>query len=258
MSGPKILLLDIETFPDVAYIWQVYEANAIEVKYHWYVMSYAAKWYGEKGPIVCRGLDDTRGLRKDGLNDDKALMAEIHDLLDEADIIVAHNGVNFDIKKINARLIFHGFQPPSPYKVVDTVRGVRQVAAFSSNKLDWLSKQLGLGRKIEHQGFPLWKACAAGDERAWRAMKRYNTHDVRLLGELYTLLSPWIRQPNAALYIGGEVCVNPACGSKNLHTFPKLYYALTRAYRRVQCNDCGKWARATISERTPKALVVGV
>jgi hypothetical protein len=251
-------LIDIETFPDVAYVWTAYEANAIEIKSHWYVLSYAAKWYGEKGTILCRGIDDTGGLRKDGQNDDKALMAEIHELLDGADIVVAHNGVRFDIKKINARLIFHGFKPPSPYKVTDTVQGVRQAAGFSSNKLDWLSKQLGLGRKVQHAGFPLWLACADGNEKAWKTMKRYNTHDVRLLGELYTLLAPWVKSPNAALYNGGETCVNPACGSKDLHTFPKLYYANTRAYRRFQCNKCGRWARATLSERTPKALVVGV
>jgi hypothetical protein len=253
-TGPRILLLDIETFPDVVYTWGLYEANAIEVKEHWYLLSYASKWFGEKG-ITCRGIDDTGGLKKIG-NDDKALMKEIHALLDEADIVVAHNAVKFDVKKINARLIVHGFAPPSPYKVVDTLRAVRQVAAFSSNKLDWLSKQLGIGRKVEHQGFPLWKACAAGDVNAWAKMKTYNIHDVKLLESLYVRLAPFIRQPNAALYNSGEVCVNPACGSKKVHIYPGLYHANTRTYRRFQCKACGKWARATVSEREPKAVVV--
>ena len=255
-EGPRILLLDLETFPNLAYVWGAWEQNAIEFKEDWYVLSYAAQWFGEKA-VMCRGLDDV-GQVPGKPNNDKRLMKEIHALMDEADVIVAHNGVDFDVKVANARFIVHGFKPPSPYKVVDTKRTIKQVARFSSNKLDWLCRQLGLGRKIEHEGFPLWKGCAAGDPGAWARMKKYNVHDVKLLGDLYKLISPWIRQVNAALYSGDGRCVNPACGSKDLHVFPRLYYAMTRAYRRFQCNKCGKWARATISERVPRATVVQV
>jgi hypothetical protein len=255
-SRPRILLLDFETFPNLAYVWGAWEQNVIEMKEDWYILSYAARWHGTR-PIVCRGIDDTGDQKSGKTNSDGRLMKEIHALMDEADIIVAHNGVDFDVKVANTRLIVHGFTPPSPYKVVDTKRAIKQVARFSSNKLDWLCKQLGLGRKMEHEGFPLWLGCAAGDPAAWRKMKRYNRHDVRLLGDLYTLIAPWIRQPNAALYYDGERCVNPACGSDDIYVNPRLYYASTRAYRRFQCRKCGKWARATVSERRPRATVVG-
>jgi hypothetical protein len=42
--------------------------------------------------------------------------------MDEADIICAHNGDAFDIKKINSRLITNGFKPPSPFKTIDTLK----------------------------------------------------------------------------------------------------------------------------------------
>jgi len=250
-AKPRILLLDVETFPNLAYVWGAYDQNVIEMVADWYILSYAAKWYGY-GPITCRGLDDTGGPVKG----DRRLLKEIHALMTEADIIVAHNGVDFDIKVINTRLIVHGFEPPSPYKVVDTKREIKKVARFSSNKLDWLCKQLGIGRKIEHEGFPLWKDCAAGDPGAWRRMKRYNRHDVRLLHDLYKLIAPWIKQPNAAVYSGDERCVNPVCASTDIHVYPRLYYASTRAYQRMQCRKCGKWARATVAERRPRATVV--
>lgn len=254
MSAPRILLIDLETFPNVAYVWGAYEQNAIEMRDDWYILSAAWKWFGTR-PIFAKGLCDYRGY-KGGPSTERALLKDIHALMDEADIIVAHNGVDFDVKVANARFIVHGFAPPSPYKVVDTKRAIKQVARFSSNRLDWLCKQLGLGRKIEHEGFPLWKGCAAGDATAWRKMLRYNRHDVRLLEELYRTVAPWIRQPNAALYSGDERCVNPACGSTDIQVFPKLYPAITRMYRRIQCRKCGKWARATVSERRPKAVVV--
>lgn len=248
MSAPRILLLDLETFPDVAYVWGVYDQNAIEVKEHWYMLSFAYRWH-KAGPIVCRTLADTKS------RTDRILAKEIHALMDEADIIVAHNGVDFDVKKINARLIAHGFQPPSPYKVVDTKRAVKQVAGFSSNKLDWLCKQLGLGRKIEHEGFALWRKCAEqNDPAAWRRMARYNRHDVRLLGQLYELIAPWIRQPNGALHSGDERCVNPACRSIDIE-WRGLSRQITRNYRRFVCRQCGKWGRAVLSERKPRAVV---
>lgn len=249
---PRILLLDLETFPNVAYIWGAYEQNAIEMKEDWFVLSYAAKWVGHR-PITCRGLDDV-GQKPGRPNSDRRLMGEVHTLMDEADIIVAHNGVDFDIKVANARFIAHGFKPPSPYKVVDTKRAIKQVARFSSNKLDWLCRQLEIGRKVETEGFPLWKGCAAGDPAAWRKMKRYNRHDVLLLEELYLLISPWVAQPNGALFRGGEVCPNPACGSSDIE-WRGLSRQITRVYRRFQCRKCGRWGRAVLSERTPKAVV---
>lgn len=249
-TKPRILILDIETAPDIAYVWGVYQTNAVEIREHWHLLSYAARWYGQ-GRAWVRGNDDFGTP-----TNDRRLLKELHGLLDEADIVVAHNGVDFDLKKITARFIVHGFNPPSPYKIVDTKRAVKQVAGFSSNRLDWLCSQLDIGRKIKHEGFEMWKGCLRGEPKWWAKMKRYNLHDVRLLEELYTRIAPWIKQPNAALYHDGETCVNPACGSTDIHIYPRLYYANTRAYKRMQCRACGKWARATISERRPRATVV--
>ena len=168
MTAPRILLLDLETFPNVAYVWGAYEQNAIEMRDDWYILSAAWRWFGTR-PVFAKGLCDYRGY-KGGASTERALLREIHGLMDEADIIVAHNGVDFDVKVANTRFIAHGFEPPSPYKVVDTKRAIKQVARFSSNKLDWLCRQLEIGRKVETEGFPLWKGCAAGDPAAWRKM----------------------------------------------------------------------------------------
>jgi hypothetical protein len=250
---PRVLLLDVETQPDLVWTWRVYEANAIDVKEHWQLLSFSAKWLDTRVHIT-KGLPNYPGYKPGG--DDLALVKELHGLLDAADIVVAHNGVDFDLKKITARMMAHGLTPPSPYRIVDTKRTVKQVSAFSSNKLDWLGAQLELGRKLEHQGWAMWRGCMVGDPAAWKRMLRYNRHDVVLLERLYKLVAPWIKQPNGALYSGDERCVNPQCGSKDLQVFPRLYYANTRAYRRFQCRKCGKWARASVSERTPRAPVV--
>lgn len=249
----KILLLDIETQPNLVWSWGVYEENAISVEKHWQCLSYSAKWRG--GKHITKGLPDYKGYKPGG--DDKALVADVWKLLDEADMVVAHNGISFDIKKLNARFIAHGMKPPSPYAVVDTKREVKNVAGFSSNKLDWLCQQLDLGRKLEKPGgWELWLRCMAGEKAAWKIMLEYNRHDVVLLEKLYNLLAPWIKQPNANLYDDSGVhCSNPACGSKRLQRRGTARNR-TRAYARFQCLDCGAWSRATHSEE--KRTVVGL
>ena len=250
---PKILLLDIETKPDLAWVWRVYDSNAIQVHAHWQLLSYSAEWLAS-GKSVTRGLCDFAGYKPS--SNDKALAQDLWHLLDEADIVVAHNGLNFDIRKINARFIAHGMTPPSPYKVVDTRVEASRVAAFSSNKLDWLCRQLEIGHKLEKpDGYQMWLDCIDGDVKAWARMKRYNRHDVVLLKQLYTMLSPWIKQPNANLWSDRSVCPNPACGSKNIQ-YRGTYLSEARRYRRFQCKDCGKWGHDTHS--TSGVFVKGV
>lgn len=228
----------------MVYAWGVYEENAIEVVDHWYVLSFAYKWWGTSGkPKVC-ALPDYEGYTS-GNSTEKLLLEDLHVLLNSADIVVAHNGRDFDVKKINARFIAQGFLPPAPYKIVDTKRDLTSVAGFSSNRLNWLSKQLGIGKKtMEHQDFEMWRGCMAGDKKAWTKMRAYNQHDVVLLEELYWLLSPWIKQPNANLWSKDAVCPNPACGSKALQA-RGLAKTAASTYQRFQCQKCGTWGRST-------------
>ena len=251
-TKPKILFLDIETQPDLVWTWGVYESNALEVKEHWQMLSFSAEWMD--GAIITKGLCDYSGYKPGG--SDKRLSKDIWDLLDEADIVVAHHGKQFDIKKINARFIAHCMTPPSPYQVVDTLTELRRLAAFSSNKLDWICKQLDIGGKIVHQGWALWRGCMNGDEKCWKKMKKYNRHDIVLLKELYYALQPWLRQPSAGLWDPNAVCPNPACGSMDV-TRQGLKRTRTRVYQQFKCKQCGSWGR-TVKSEADKASTVGV
>ena len=125
----KVLVIDIETSPILGSVWGLWQQNlSLEmIKDDWYILSFAAKWLGEK-EIIYRDCRET-------LENDKLLMTEIHALLSQADYVIAHNGDKFDIKKINARLIMNGFPPPSPYKTIDTLKIAKKQFAFTSNKL---------------------------------------------------------------------------------------------------------------------------
>jgi hypothetical protein len=176
-------------------------------------------------------------------------MGMLWKLLDEADIVIAQNGKRFDVRKINARLIMHGYGPPSGYRVIDTMLAAKKYFAFTSQKLAWTSKYLATEQKDEHKKFPgfkLWVACLEDDPAAWKEMKKYNKQDVKSTEEVYLKLRPWIDDhPNLGVFSLSETPMCPRCGSPNLRGNGTRYSVKQQGvYPRYQCKDCGGYCRS--------------
>lgn len=226
---PKILLFDIETVPNLAYVWAKYQQDVIAFEKEWEILCFSYKWYGRKKVYF----------EKQYGKDDKSLCVKLWDLFNEADLIIAHNGDGFDIKKTNARFIYHDMQPPAPAKTVDTLKIARNRFKFTSNRLTDLGVHLGLGAKIETGGFKLWLECMSGKVKAWNKMKEYNKQDVLLLEKVYDRFLPWIpNHPNMGLLEGKSGC--PNCGSDKV-----IKKGLRANHRTLQqqmrCHDCTGW-----------------
>ncbi|SCB52746.1 RNase_H superfamily protein [Bradyrhizobium yuanmingense] len=244
--GAKLLFLDIETAPILMTSWSMRPpyAGAVWVERDTFILMFSYKWAHEKQvKTVC--LPDFPRYKR-SKHDDKDLCRDLHSLLDEADLVCAHNGDAFDIKKINSRLIVNGFQPPSPYKTIDTLKIARRVFKFDSNKLDNIGRYLGEGRKIPNTGAALWRGCVEGDLKAWATMRRYGKQDTALLANAYERLKCWApNHPNLNLYKAYQDRVGcPTCGSTNTQ---RRGVAVKKAYKyyRFQCNDCGSWFEGT-------------
>jgi hypothetical protein len=259
-SAPSILTLDIETAPLRSYHWGLWDQNIglEQIESEWSILSYSAKWLGEKRVR----FEHTGGRGADKVRDDKALMQSLWELLQEADIVVAQNGKEFDIKKINARMLMHGMPPYRPInRVIDTMQEAKKRFSFTSNKLAWLSKYLTPAKKSEHKEFPgfeLWAECLKDNPRAWRVMGKYNAQDVVATEQLYLRLRPWIEgHPNLATYIEGAGACCPKCLSKQLvsNGYRTNQYG---CYRRLQCQGCGGWAferQTTLTASNRRALL---
>lgn len=240
MPVPRLAFVDIETAPIIMAAWTVYEANAVWVVRDTYILCFAVRWSDRKKTQTF-ALPDYARYRRDR-HDDKDLCRELFNVLDAADIVVAHNGDAFDIKKINSRLAVHGFNPPSPFKTIDTLKVARRAFKFDSNKLDNLGRYLGEGRKIPNTGAALWRGCVDGDERSWRTMRRYNAKDVDLLVNVYDRLKGWApTHPDLRAYRDKPVtsCC-PTCQSTNVQR-RGVNVAKTRRTERFQCRGCGAW-----------------
>lgn len=238
----KILLLDIETAPNLAYVWGLWDQNIIidNIVESGYTMCWAAKWLGE--PAKNMHFESILGQSR------AEMLIPIYDLLDEADVVVHYNGKKFDMPNLNKEFVKQEWTPPSPYKQLDLLSTVRRQFKFPSNKLDFVCRELGLGQKHHHKGMKLWHECMAGDEKAWKTMKTYNKQDVVLLEQLYNRLLPWIDDhPNRST--SGEINC-PICGSYDFqHRGP--YHAKTRSYQRYRCVK-GHWFKGDIIKGTRK------
>lgn len=254
----KTLLLDIETAPSKAYIWSLWkEVMSMEfIEEDWFILCWAAKWLGEK-EIFSSALIDFKSYKKEPEND-KQVVKAIWKLLNEADIVIAHNGIKFDIKKLNTRFLMHGMLPPAPYKVVDTLNIARGTFAFMSNRLNDLGQFLNLGKKIDTGGFALWRDCLNGIKSAWLKMIKYNKNDVVLLEKIYLSLRPYAKRlPNISIYENREDLTCTKCGSDNIY-MRGYYYTNVSKFRRYSCKDCGSWCRARKKEKMHDTAVNAV
>jgi len=234
----KILLVDIETSPNVAHVWGLWQQNVStkQIMESSYTLCWSAKWAGDTKIYYASVQKSTPEI----------MLSKIHKLLDEADAVVHYNGTKFDIPTLNKEFLLYGFAPPSPYKQVDLLRTMRGSFRFPSNKLDYVVQRLGLGSKTAHEGHELWVKCMAGEKDAWKKMEEYNKQDVVLLEKVYNKVMPWIKNhPNHNLYEDGAVC--PKCGSQYVQR-RGVSKTLTLTYQRFQCQDCGSWSQGTKKE----------
>jgi DNA polymerase elongation subunit (family B) len=232
----KLLTLDLETSPNVGHIWSLWKQNVglNQLIDSGSVISFAAKWHGTKKVLFF----------SDHHNGHAVMIQAAHDLLSEADAVIHYNGTSFDMPWLHTEFLLAGLAPPKPYKNIDLLLAVRKRFRFVSNKLDYVTKRLGLEGKVHHEGHTLWVKCMAGDDAAWSKMRTYNKMDVVQTEKLFDILRPWIAGlPNPALYNESDERACERCGG---HEFRKQGFAYTQlgAYQQWQCNGCKSWSRS--------------
>lgn len=227
----KILAWDLETSPNLGYIWSLWNQNVSlgQLKETSEVMCFAARWIDEPTSSII-----FKSTHADGVD---GMRQAAWDLLDEADALLSWNGKGFDTKHMQREFLLADLGPTSPFVEIDMLKTARNKFKFVSNKLEHVANQLGLGGKVKHSGFDLWLRCMAGNTEAWAEMERYNKQDVNLLVEIYERFLPWISgHPNQNLYSDGElVCTR--CKSTN-HTKEGWRPTQLGWYQRHKCHDC--------------------
>lgn len=234
----KILAYDIETRPNLAYVWGLWDQNIAlnQLKDRVAVFSFAARWVDEPKSKIMFHSDYHDGHDQ--------MIERAWELLDEADALLSWNGKAFDTKHVQREFFLAGLGPTRPFKEIDLLTVARREFKFGSNKLENVASEILGEGKVKHSGFDLWVRCLANDPKAWAEMARYNKKDVHLLVDLYEHFLPWIRNhPNQNLYNGTEGAC-PNCGGFS-RTKQGVRHTLTRSYQRYRCTDCLAWSTGT-------------
>ena len=264
VKQPVIKIIDVETAPEIAYTFRRFKAfiSPDQVIKRGYLLSYSIADL-HTAEVEGKNLSDYPLFDIDH-TDDWELCQDLWRILDEADVVVAHNGYKFDRAYINQRFAFHGMKPPSTYVVVDTLKAAKKQFFLPSNSL----KEMGAyfeteSEKLDNEGFPLWKACCEGDRDAFGRMQTYNDGDVVSLRDLYIKILAWIPQhPNLAAYYEDENRRCPRCGKDHLVPVAgKFYNTAVSTFQVLRCTSCQSLSRGRVNLRSKEKranTVIGI
>ena len=213
----KVLIYDIETSYNIGKFWRAgynLNINSGDIIHERAIICISYKWLGE---------EQVYNLTWDKNQCDKFLLEQFIPILDEADMIVAHNGDRYDLKFIKTRALKHNLKMLINYKQFDTLKVAKAKFMFNSNKLDYISKFLGAEGKISTE-MKLWddiilRKCP----KALIQMLDYCDEDVRQLEVVYNALISWENPKFHAGVLNGKTKqTSPITGSVNIEHIKEM------------------------------------
>jgi ribonuclease D len=168
---PKILYFDTENSPSFgAYYGKRWDTSILWATDEWRFLMFSYAWNDSPAKVVQSWSE-------------LSLVKSMWKLIDEADIVIAHNA-SFDMGHFYSKCLEYHLPTPRPPKVVCTLKMYRKLGKFESNKLDDLCEKLGLGNKVSlPKNF--WRSYLDRDPKSVKKAKVYAKHDVVLLRKLY-------------------------------------------------------------------------
>lgn len=232
---PKRLFFDIETSPNIGLFWSAGYKQSIDysnIVKERAIICICYKWQGQKAQY----------LTWDKNQDDRAMLEKFIKIANEADELVGHNGDKFDLAWIRTRCLFHRIPMFPSYVTIDTLKVARSKFRFNSNRLDYISKYLGLGKKIKTE-FNLWKdIILSNSPTAMAKMVRYCKWDVALLEKVFIEMSVHIAaKTHAGVACGRDKISCPECSSRKVKLAKTRISAAGTIKSQYQCADCGKY-----------------
>jgi len=263
---PMFMAWDIETAPQESFVFDAKVEYIQATMQQQCTTIICAAWRGLNGKIQTTKIDPRNP------RDDLMVVTRIHKELmrcGENNVIVVHqNGDKFDLPKVVARILYwraRGYNLPTLPKIVtiDTLKKARAIG-FDYKNLNYLDKYLHgeNAGKVETRGWLMWDDIVSRHSSlkkrraALREMIVYNKGDILSLERCFDTLRPEMNAfPNMNLWKQTEWNC-PQCGSENVVYRSKPQMLVTLTYRKMSCNDCGRWFRETKAIKTIKPKVI--
>lgn len=232
---PRILYYDIETTN--------FNADFGEI------LMFAYRWHDSDEVNLVSVVDYPKSFSLPVERRDRFVVKELSQLLNQADIIVAHYGSKFDNKFVQARLAIHGlpYFDNRPSKMFDTCLVARNQMKIGSNRLANLAQAMGLKEEKTSLTKTQWRRANDYDAEALEAMGEYCKQDVRALFEVAQKLRPLAKHLPSWLILegGNERCCYACGGALQAKGF---WHTKANSYVRYQCAKCGAWQRSATAK----------
>lgn len=230
------LFFDIETSPNIGFFFEAGFKKNIStdsIIKERAIICICYKWEDEK---------EVSYLKWDSKQSDKAILEKFIAVANTANELVGHNGDRFDLAWIRTRCLFHRIEMFPMYVTIDTLKISRSKFKFNSNRLDYISSFLGMGKKIKTE-FSLWSDIVLRkDKVAMEKMIKYCQMDVILLEKVYKQLAPYVpHKSHYGVTFGQHRGSCPECGSDELVI--SKYRTTAMGTRKVQfkCKTCNRY-----------------
>ena len=126
------------------------------------------------------------------------------------------------------------------YRTLDTLKKAKSGFVFNSNRLDYIAKYLGVGAKLEHEGFNMWVECVNGNNEALDKMVEYCDMDIIVLEDVFFALQNYIlNNTHTGTHNGKLKASCPNCASEDVSLIKNAFTAKGTIKRLVECNSCG-------------------
>lgn len=260
---PKIILFDLEIIPNLSKALKYWT----ELSCRWETKTLKAsvssicsagwKQIGTKR-VSCINAWDFPKWKKD-VNDDKEVCKAIYEVLHNADAVITWNGIKFDWKYLQTRLLYHKLPLLAKVNHIDLCHVAKRNLMMVNNRLGTVGHELMNEKKLSHQGWDLWVGTHGRVKKDMKLMSDYCKQDVALLEKCYYEMLPLVTNlPNLNLYRslpqmieGRKVC--PNCGGESLRS-NGYRHTKTKSYQRLICSDCHTWSRVDIKGGNPRTL----
>lgn len=251
-EGPRVLILDLETGPAIGAVWGRFKQFLGQdniISEGGMILCAGYKWLGSDEPVQMLSI------KNQSLFDcnDEQVVAELWDLFEQADAVLAHNSRGFDVPMLRARVLYHGLPDLPHVKVLDTLMTAKKAFRLPNNKLDSIAAFLGLPRKHDAGGVETWLQYMMGNPEAVAHMHEYCERDVELLEQVYLRLRGYGNPGtdfNAAHYYNDNQMRCNKCGSPNVEETGRPVFTAISEFREVRCACCGGVSRTRVMKNT--------
>lgn len=183
-------------------------------------------------------------------DDDSRIVAELWELFERADAIVAHNAAKFDFPMIKTRVLANNMPPLPTVKVLDTLIMARKNFRFPANGLDALAAYLGIQRKKDAGGITTWILYSQGNTDAIEHMHEYCKVDVDVLHDVYVKLRSFGHigsDFNAAHYTDKQDGLACNVCSALVYSTGRSVYTSASKFEELRCSGCGAVSRSRVA-----------